>query len=189
MSSPSRLIGLTGRAGAGKDTAFRFIAEETPAERRAFADLLKVSAMRSLGLDKDTADDFKNRAVVTVRFGSNEPIVELSGRKFLQLFGTEAHRDVFGKDFWIERALDNLTPGVVTVVTDVRLDNEADAIHALGGEVWHIQRPGRRFDVSHVTEQGISRDRIDRWIENGASLDDFRVEMRREVGDLLSCLF
>lgn len=150
-------------------------------ERKAFADLLKESAMRSLGLDRSHADDFKTRARITVAFGDNEPVVELSGRQFLQLYGLEAHREVFGESFWTDRVLTSLDETTTTVITDVRLDDEAEAIRALGGQVWHIERPGLRIAESrHATEQGVDDALIDRRIENSGELHEFGALLRQE---------
>lgn len=176
LSRPSsRLIGLAGRSGAGKDTAFQFLADSLPFqfERRAFADSMKASAMAAFGLSADLADEFKTRATVTVAFGENEPVVSLTGREFIQRYGTEAHRHIFGDEFWIDRTLTDFQPQAITVVTDVRLDNEADAIRALDGEVWLIERPGDRIAESgHITEAGISGP--DEVIVNDSSLGVFR---------------
>lgn len=126
------LIGLTGRRGAGKDTAFQFISEWASerglsAHRRGFADSLKLSFARmfipdiSLEEAVNWCDELKRDwepggayrpAQLTVRWGrvdSHSTLTEIkhqiSGRQALQRYGTEGHRDVFGDDFWVDALL------------------------------------------------------------------------------------
>ena len=182
----SFVIGLTGRAGSGKDTAFHLLAESHPEERfhrKAFADLLKESAMLALGLDPEDAEAFKERGKITVQYGA-DVARELSGREFFQRYGLEAHRDVFGADFWTKRVLNPevLDRSGVTVITDVRLDDEAEQIRELGGEVWLIERDHTAIEEDHhKTELGVSEDLISRRIYNTGSLED--------LGELLASAF
>ena len=192
MDKPPVIIGLTGRAGSGKDTAFRLLAQSNPSERfvrKAFADLLKESAMLALDLDPADADSFKERGKIIVQYGSSVAR-ELSGREFFQRYGLEAHREVFGEDFWTTHILhpDVLDENAITVITDVRLDNEADQIKALGGEVWLIEREGKAIaESAHPTEQGVSEDLIDRHIYNTGSVDELG-EMMAEAFGAAKCL-
>jgi hypothetical protein len=73
------------------------------------------------------------------------PIVEgQTFRQFLQRYGTESHRDVFGEDFWVDQTLptDGYYPGRKIVVTDVRFDNEYNRIKELNGVVVRVYREG-----------------------------------------------
>jgi len=173
----NRIIGVTGSAGSGKDTVYQILKSEFPQEqvnRLAFADLLKKSAMRALALDDLHADDFKENATVEIRFG-NKTVRTLSGREFLQRYGAEAHRDIFGDHFWVDAALYERLPDGATVITDVRYNNEAEAITAMGGVIWEVTRDGRRIDeVDHSSEQSIDRVHIDAVIENNGTKSDFR---------------
>jgi hypothetical protein len=187
MDKPPVIIGLTGRAGSGKDTAFRLLAQSNPSERfvrKAFADLLKESAMLALDLDPADADSFKERGKIIVQYGSSVAR-ELTGREFFQRYGLEAHREVFGFDFWTKRVLNPevLDPNGVTVITDVRMDDEAEQIRELGGEVWCISREGKAITESaHGTEQGVSEDLIDRHIYNTGSVDELGEMMAEAFG-------
>jgi hypothetical protein len=125
-----RLIGLHSRLQGGKDTAYETIdkaavEEGALAVRRAFADPLKTSGLRSLGVpvgtDSETvlalANKIKESGRITVTY---EEISEhgnlvprgftITGRQFWQWYGTEAHRaddlgHSFGQDFWVENLL------------------------------------------------------------------------------------
>jgi len=116
------LIGLHGRLGAGKDTAFEGIhkwASErgVRAARRGFADALKLSFARlfipDCGLDEavnwcNTLKGHESASRLAVSWGvfseyGTDTTIEhsITGRQALQRFGTEGHRDVFGEDFWV----------------------------------------------------------------------------------------
>jgi len=174
----NKIIGITGRAGSGKDTIFRILDEQFPdydVNRLGFADALKESAMASLGLKRNVADVFKERGSLEITIGATK--IELSGREYLQRYGMEAHREVFDEMFWIDAAFDKLKSGV-TVITDVRFDNEAKAIHDIGGEVWLVERPGEKInEASHSSESGIRESLIDAFISNDGSIDDLRKQV------------
>lgn len=201
-----RIIGLTGRARAGKDTVAAMIGERmTDAglvmRRHGFADTLKVSAARALGFDGPPAellrhmDDLKvNGTVVTEingRHGDDVGMVSMSGRKFLQRYGTESHRDLFGADFWVDALLPptgwrtvngkaiqvpERFDGIdVLVITDVRFENEARRVRRCGGELWEIVRSDTPTEgAQHVSEAGLPDDLIDRCLLNDGTLDDLR---------------
>ena len=181
----NRIIGVTGRAGSGKDTVYQVLKTEfagREVNRLAFADLLKKSAMSSLNLNMALVDEFKLHGIVEVRFGSSTSRT-LSGREFLQRYGAEGHREIFGTDFWVDAALANLKPGV-TVITDVRYNNEAEAIIAMGGVIWDIHRPGELIKESeHSSEQAVDYALIDQIIMNDGSKTDFRKRVLWAWGD------
>lgn len=190
MSKNPPIIGLTGFAGSGKDTAYNALAGALPSvrfERRAFADLVKQSAMRALGIDPQHAEEFKRRGRLTIHFG-HDRYAELSGREFLQRYGTEAHRDLFGHDFWTNLIIspDVLPPDAVTVVTDVRFDDEAERIRGLGGEVWKVVRPGNPSTDPHATEAGVSPELVDRYVQNDGTVDELADKMASAFG-MVAC--
>jgi hypothetical protein len=196
-----QIIGLTGAAGSGKDTAAQFALEwckehGLQAKRLAFADPLKVSAARALGFfgDKEECVAFCNdlkRPGVELRVDvANMPHRNdsycVTGREFLQFYGTEAHRDVFGVDFWVEfteRQLamrDSLGRTDVIFLTDVRFENESDMIHKRGGEVWKVMRPGLAPIEEHASEEGLSEleDSDDEIILNIGTIEYLRREVQ-----------
>lgn len=118
LSSP-KLIGLNGKARSGKDTTADMIGgwcgvNEFTVAKRGFADKLKISAARALGVmdgEIDTCNDLKRDGTIiqirksTAVSGPKTLVHELTGRQYLQFYGTEAHRDVFGSDFWVDAVL------------------------------------------------------------------------------------
>lgn len=188
-----RIIGLTGRAQAGKSTVARLIAEELEGQSvtvEAFADRLKVSAARALGFEGTPqdcvafCDRLKLRGMVGAAIEDGDYVIA-SGRQFLQRYGTEAHRDLFGADFWTDAVLPadgSRHDADVLVVSDVRFPNEAERILDLGGEVWEVSRPGGPdVGAGHVSEAGIPSALIDLVLLNGGTVDELRLVVRRAL--------
>lgn len=97
----------------------------------------------------------------------------ISGREFIQFFGDEGHRQVFGEDFWIDAVLSNHRSSEVFVITDVRYENEAEAVIERGGEIWKLVRPNTH-KLGHTSEQGLPDHMITRLISNDGNLHHLR---------------
>lgn len=198
-----KIIGLTGRARAGKDTAAGIIiewAKEHGADfiiRQGFADLLKLSAFRALGGSPDVplaeavrfCDELKQDGgdlEVTLPTEPLDPIrsYALTGREFLQRYGTEAHRDVFGTDFWVDALFAHVEANGpdfgydLLVIPDCRFDNEVAAVVAHGGEVWEVTRPQHddelKSGLEHTSELGVNPELVSVVINNNGTLDSLR---------------
>lgn len=199
-----KLIALNGRKLSGKDTAFKILRDANPNLtflRTSFADKLKLSGVRALGYTFDTgemlsavaaADYIKdNCSVVVQRDDTGRAVAKVTGREFWQYYGTEAHRDVFGLDFWLDQVfslpegdrwddtmdewLSSLYPNVdVVVETSCRFPNEAQRILDLGGEIWEInadERLGPRD--AHDSDKALPREYITLTIPNNGTLEQF----------------
>ena len=166
------LIGLVGKAGSGKDTVFKrslVIAKKIGIpnpERVAFADKLKESAAAALGLSEDAVNYYKGDSGTGHITILGKP---MSMRRFLQLYGTESHRDVFGDNFWVNAALplgfDHAHK--IVFVTDIRFENEAERIRLLGGKIVQVTGPEDLLQANaagHVSESGIAD--VDYEIDN-----------------------
>ena len=190
------IIGLTGYAQSGKDTVAALIAEqiEGTVKTVAFADLIKVSAARALGVLRHPddvglravqgwADEFKLHQSVKIVDARGDVIHSISGRSFLQRYGSEAHRDLFGADFWVDQI--NWQPDCdVLIITDCRFPNEAKAIHDRGGEVWRVVRP-RTSEGEHISERALPTDLVDLEILNAGTLQDLARAVGRASADLV----
>lgn len=167
-----RLIGLTGLARSGKDTFARFLVEKHGFKQMAFADPVKLTAAPLFGFSYEYvfSDQFK--------FEVQRPWV-LTGREILQKLGTEAIRGTFGDDFWIRRLIDAYLvtyAGVESVVvTDVRFENEAEAIREQGGVIVHIKRQAaglKGAEATHSSERGVKLGGRDLVVENDGTLEE-----------------
>jgi hypothetical protein len=211
------IIGLSGLAQSGKDTSYQQIRDillegkyPQVAVRDAFADRLKVSAIRALfgsfypddAQAIDAANQLKTRGSIGVTLG--DQYTEITGREYLQFYGTEAHRDVFTNDFWIdavipdpltdhyygrkdlaELGVQNLNP--ILIITDCRFPNEAEAIRYAGGRVWEIQRPSlTKNNDTHASEKPLPRELVDYVIVNDGTITDLRRTLKRSLQQLLA---
>lgn len=163
------VVGLTGAAGAGKTT----VAAMLGWHEVSFADPLydMISAMTRYSVEQLKDRQFKEQMI---------PWLEKSPRQLLQTLGTDWGRDIVAKDVWRKIAANRIRyarPAGIScvVVPDVRFDDEADLIHdEFGGFIWEVTRPGAQTCVGHVSESGLSRNRIDRTLVNAGTLDEFR---------------
>jgi hypothetical protein len=115
-----RIIGVSGLKTAGKDTTYSIVADLVPGTKRAaFADKLKIMAMRALGYDgspaelvalankiKEDGGQVNSCYLDNAPFsGSLQPFgVNITGREYLQRFGGHA-RELFGENFWVDQVL------------------------------------------------------------------------------------
>jgi hypothetical protein len=207
------LIGINGPMTSGKDTAYSFIqewAEERGVStcRRGFADLLKWSAYRifkpDCTIDEGVAwaNEFKWNGVIkaVMTFDESDDHFghewQITGRQLLQHYGTEAHRDVFDPDFWVNALLpvtmtyestyrwhDNFDRAQICVITDLRFPNEAERVHELDGFVWVIKRDSVQRE-EHVSEAELPKQLVDWNIDNNGTLEDFRKSVYALLDDL-----
>jgi hypothetical protein len=184
------LIGLHGKKQAGKDTVFAragfLMRDVIVVERASFADLLYKSAAAALGVTVAELQEWKSnpdvRVVVT---HTNAPealdlhyVVKArqTVREYLQRYGTEAHREVFGTDFWVDQVRLGDHDGRIVMVTDVRFPNEARAVRSAGGLVVHVLGPAAIENTGdgHASEEPLPAALIDDVLVNATRDDDFR---------------
>lgn len=164
-----RIIGLSGRAGVGKDTAAKRLCVRHGFVSRAFAYPLKEAARNIFGFTDAQLNG--NLKEVVDEFWGKTP------RKVMQLLGTDCVRKIIDDDVWIksmERAIKNprdlegtgaINQGAGIAITDVRFPNEAHAIRRWGGEVWRIERPIAAVEA-HVSETALDAFVFDRVLKN-----------------------
>ena len=160
-----RIIGIAGRAGAGKNT----VAEMIPgAAVFGFADPLYEGLAAMLGVPEDMLRSRRNKETPLKWLGK-------SPRELMQLLGTEWGRGMVAQDIWLRLAKRRIeTYGGTIVFSDVRFDNEAEWIRNQGGEVWLVERD-QETHHTHSSEAGISPHLIDRVIDNRGPLEQTRM--------------
>ena len=164
MSSNSRLIGLAGRKGVGKDVIADVLCQ-CGYTKRALALPLK-TACRHLFMFSDNQLWGDDKDVIDERYGK-------SPRELMQIFGTDFLRNMISKTFWIDRFKEwyNTQNGNI-VVSDVRFLNEVEMIQQLGGKVILVKRDGLDSDETHESEQAEDLERrIDCTVYNDGSLE------------------
>lgn len=164
-----QIVGITGKAGAGKDTIADYLVQTHGFTKLSFAEPLK-AMLAAAGMPEPTSREDKERPVAGFDF---------TWREAAQRLGTEFGRGL-DPDIWVKlveqrlrRAL--LEPGGSRrfVLSDVRFENEAAMIRRLGGTMLFVH--GRAADLGanagHASEAGIeiypTRDRL---IDNSGTL-------------------
>ena len=175
-----KLIGIHGKARAGKDTFANFLVENHGFTKMAFADPIKWAVASAFGipLGEVYSDEFKTTV---------HPTWNLTGRQILQQFGTEAMRDTFGRHFWVRRWMmdySKLRTVSSVVVSDVREEHEAEVIRELGGLIVHLLRDSAGLggvEGNHSSEAGIKVEERDIVIHNNDTLQRLEVETSNVV--------
>lgn len=187
MHNLPRLIGITGAAGAGKDTLGSYLGTRYGYVRRALADPIKELLNERFGwtMDDWQGREWKEMPAAQCGYHASEWYESQlhSPRTWAQWLGTEAGRDIHGNDCWVKilftRWRDAGKP--LTAVTDVRFDNEAHAIRRAGGLVVHVIRPGVTPVNPHKSEAGIQRCQGDIVLANWGDLVDMYEGIEREL--------
>lgn len=172
------IIGLSGYAQSGKDTAAEVLVEQFGYERRAFADPLKQSVI-DLNPIVDTLDDGAMvRAAEVLKYYRTFDAIKKSefGEEFRVLWqrqGTEVGRKL-RPSLWVESTFNSMEDGGKYVITDCRFPNEAEAIKNWGGAIWRITRAGVGPVNDHPSETSLDDYPWDREIRNNYDLPSFR---------------
>jgi len=152
-----KIIGLTGKMGAGKDTAGEYLVKTYGYVRRAFAD----------GVREEASEKFPelDREIWTKPTSKRARIL-------LQWWGTEYRREQ-DPQYWVKRLVGGLNPSRRYVITDVRFPNEATALTLLGGEVWRVEgRESENVGVDKHASERIEDITVSRVLDNSQSRRD-----------------
>lgn len=179
------IIGITGRAGAGKDTTAERLVSHYGFHRFAFADPLRdmlFALLESAGVDHDwvTEPGLKEQVI---------PGIGASYRQLAQTLGTEWARKHLGDDFWLRVAdmalglkpfaLGNSAPvHDRIVISDVRFYNEVQWIRERGGFVIRVERTTQAVRP-HISEQLTDALEVYTTLNNNGPLDSLHRQVDR----------
>ena len=182
MNKNIMVVGILGKAGAGKDTVarallhrFGAVAEPRFTEQFAFATLLKETAARMFRLTHSQLYDQGSKEVIDPRWGK-------SPRTLLQELGSAMraiHPDVFWRATELEIAEwheENGSPSKsLAVISDCRHENEAAWIRSVGGVLLRVVRPGAGLsgaNATHESETAADAITVDLTLHNSGTLED-----------------
>ena len=163
------IIGITGHIGSGKTTLANFLHE------KGFVEVSFADAIKQIGLILGFSHD--------EMYGTQEQKLsinsdyQISGRQFLQKFGTDIGRnlvaDITGMKFkyniWIDvcmkKCRELLSKGENVVISDIRFVDEAKAVKELGGIIIALSREGESHST-HESELEIGKIKADYTFSN-----------------------
>lgn len=173
------IVGFTGKARAGKDTAGRFLFDKYGFATYAMAHPLK-AMLGAIGFPPEKFQTTEEKEAII-------PSLGVSYRHLAQTLGTDWMRDKVNPQGWVllaKNAFDytrtlGSCPGLA--ITDVRFDNEAQMVREQGGLVVHIlanRDSGLQGATkNHVSEAGVAFVAGDKIIYNYGTEDDYRVSL------------
>lgn len=185
------VIGITGKAGSGKDTIAQLLADklyeqnqdDTQTAIMSFADNLKLGLAQMLHVDDNVfyRPDLKD----TVSFFGGKTYREL-----LQFVGTELMRTQLSPDVWVSsliRKVSNIMlfeqSRMVVIIPDVRFYNEAlPILKSKHGFLLEVTRDGltSKGIEGHASEKSFTSELDGKeytTIENNGTLDELAVEV------------
>lgn len=148
------IIGFSGQMGSGKDTAALIVKHAYPGlnfEHVSFAQALKDAYSFLTGNKFLPYPEFKESIC---------PVFKIPVREVLQRMGTDALRNNFDKNIWIN-ILASRYPTQNLLISDVRFDNEAEWVRKNGGTVIRIYRTddvAKSIWANHESEIGVKGD-------------------------------
>ena len=151
-----QIIGIHGPAGSGKSELSAHLVNTHGFSPTKFAAPLKnMIAVLLCSAGICTEDNFLDYLEGSLK---EEPIELFGGatcRHLMQTLGTEWGRNAVHPDFWVRTwfgGVSNFQDSVV--VDDVRFENEAETIRAMGGTIIHLYRDNRKRNPGdHVSER------------------------------------
>lgn len=173
------LIGITGRAGSGKDTIGDYLKANYNFRSVSFAAPLKEGVKAMFGLDNTHLDHPLKEQVLSD--------IGKSPRQIMQLLGTEFGRNLVHQDIWLLLAKKKVDAyaalGFNVCITDVRFENEAEFVRKQGGQVLHVVRGDAGTKFAHPSEAGVEMAMGEWKIENNGTMDELykKVDMLMRV--------
>ena len=159
-----KIIGLVGRARVGKDTVASFFSKTH--ERRRFSQPMKDAIRALYGWNHLVLEtDLKDIPDPTWGITPRQAMVNMA----------ETTKKLVSPDFFVLRMF-NQWNGEPIVISDVRFENEVQAIHHFGGITIKIERA----DVPrHEFENKIDSLQTTWTVQNSGNLNDLRMEIER----------
>lgn len=190
------ILGLSSKAGAGKDLSASLIKELYPSynfETRKFAGKLKqiVGILTGKSVEELELPEVKN-SQLSPEWGMliGGKIEIPTYRQVLQWVGTEAMRDVLHTNVWCNALFadykGNCKKGNCEcncypnwLISDVRFPNESNAIKERGGLLIRLERPNLIL-MDHPSETSLDDyNGFDAVIENNGTIEDLKNKLQK----------
>ena len=171
------LIGFHGKAGCGKDTAFKLLKGFTAKpdagfHQMAFARGVKLMASKVFQVPLEKF--YHNKDDISPRYGKTY-------RELLKIFGTDFARNMIDHNFWVHYLeheylnLVDVDSDQIIGICDVRFENEANWIRDNDGIIIQVKSKVVRVEESdHESEAELPSSLIDYIVHNDGTLFQFR---------------
>lgn len=177
------IIAFAGYKQSGKDTCAKYLIDKYGFSQYSFALPLKEGVKAFFGWSNEQVNDPILKETV-------DPYYGVSPRYILQIFGTEVMRqfipslspefkEKMGGDFWVNRFKQfiSVNSNKNIVLSDLRFQNELDAVHSLGGQVIKIHREAsvpKDLTKVHSSENPDSLMGIDYLLDNNGDIQNLQ---------------
>ncbi len=185
----SRLVGLGGYAGAGKDAIASALEARGWVNHGSFSielnecllvlnPIIMAEGFTAFGqgggvIEHRYADVFRYMDGYA-GYAQFKEIPEV--RRLLQAMGTEVGRNRLGEDIWVDAKRRAITPdleaGRDVVLTAVRFTNELEMVRSLGGLTVWVERPGYGPVNEHISDNALAWQDFDMVVHNDSTLED-----------------
>jgi len=176
-----KIIGITGKAGAGKNEVGRFIQDELDwCMNYAFADAVKSGYANIFDDDYRDSQSWKSELV---------PGHSFTRRHALQGIG-DGLRQSIHPDIWVNVVMAQIdkehmfNSDPACIITDVRYPNEVESIQARGGVIVRVVRPNNPTpSMDHPSETALDW-YVFETIVNDGSIDDLKIKVQNFLKSL-----
>jgi len=166
------IIGVSGKKRSGKDTFFEILKNSLSGKylikKYAFADRVKEYAIK-----------YFNVLPLEIKKEEN--------RFILQGIGQFVRQEI-NKDFWVNEVFSDIylsrfkNPNEISIITDVRYQNEADKITSVdSGILIRIENPNLNLIDYHESENDLDSYPFDMKILNNGSIEDYERSIKKWV--------
>lgn len=171
-----RVIGLCGKAGAGKDTVADYLVDRYGFVKYSLASPIKAGLNAMFGFTPDQWND---------RDWKETPLypIQKSPRQLAQTLGTEWGRNQVSGDLWLWLAQQFITQvglrvprAAGVVISDIRFDNEAFWLTHTEGALWQVLRAVAPVS-KHASEKGVNEKYVERVLHNHGSMQHLRSQI------------
>lgn len=160
MDKMPQIVCISGKIGSGKTTLSKYIQSSVnlsegkyPYERKSFAENVRqvTSILTGIGVEDLRSDVDKNRFITEYQKTIGE---------ILQNVGTGMRQTVH-PDVWINSLFSIFTPDSYWIIDDVRFENEAEKIKAMGGILIRLEgdpglaRAKSQRNLNHISETAL----------------------------------
>lgn len=170
------VLGITGLKGSGKDTAAAALLETGEFVNIKFADALK-DMLRSL-LRMSYNDATVERLIEgDLKETPCRALDMKTPRYAMQTLGTEWGRNLISDSLWVDTTLTRIRAAKKhVVVTDMRFQNEFEALKAIGAKTVRVERGIVNTDL-HPSETYIQEMPVKLVLHNNGTIEQLRESM------------